>query len=299
MPHPIDQFRPNHDLFVGIDSDGCVFDSMEIKHKECFCPRFIQYYSLQAVSKFARESWEFVNLYSTTRGTNRFKAVLRSLDILAQRKEVIERGVEVPRLPTLRAWVAEESTLSNAVLQKKIESLTSGSPEREELELVMSWSTAVNATVKEIVYGVPPFPGVRDSLEALAPLADIVVVSQTPVEALDREWEENKIDTYAAVIAGQEQGSKKEHLQMCTSDGRYASGRVVMIGDAPGDEDAARTVGALFYPILPGNEAESWRRFHGEAIPRLIGGSWDDAYETELLEEFSRALPEDPPWKRS
>ncbi|HCR31211.1 MAG TPA: haloacid dehalogenase, partial [Opitutae bacterium] len=27
--------QPSKEFFVGIDSDGCIFDSMEIKHKEC------------------------------------------------------------------------------------------------------------------------------------------------------------------------------------------------------------------------------------------------------------------------
>jgi hypothetical protein len=31
-------FTPQHEFLVGIDSDGCVFDSMELKHKECFIP---------------------------------------------------------------------------------------------------------------------------------------------------------------------------------------------------------------------------------------------------------------------
>ena len=60
-------FRPSKEYFIGIDSDGCVFDSMEIKHKECFTPMFIKHFNLQAVSKYAREVWEFVNLYSKTR----------------------------------------------------------------------------------------------------------------------------------------------------------------------------------------------------------------------------------------
>ena len=51
-------FRPSKDFFIGIDSDGCVFDSMEIKHKECFAPMFIKHFGLQAVSKYAREVWE-------------------------------------------------------------------------------------------------------------------------------------------------------------------------------------------------------------------------------------------------
>ena len=53
-------FNPQHPFFVGIDSDGCVFDSMEIKHKECFIPNIIKYWKLQAISKYARaasSSW--------------------------------------------------------------------------------------------------------------------------------------------------------------------------------------------------------------------------------------------------
>ena len=60
--------KPAKEFFIGIDSDGCVFDTMEIKHKECFAPMFIKHFDLQAVSKYAREVWEFVNLYSKTRG---------------------------------------------------------------------------------------------------------------------------------------------------------------------------------------------------------------------------------------
>ena len=40
-----------------------------------------------------------------------------------------------------------------------------------------------------------------------------MVVSQTPFEALKREWEENKIDHYLRMIAGQEHGTKTEHLK--------------------------------------------------------------------------------------
>ena len=97
--------KPEHGFFIGIDSDGCVFDSMEIKHKECFCPNYINHFGLQAVSKYAREVWEFVNLYSKTRGCNRFYAVLRALDLLRDREETKARGVRVPELKGLREQV--------------------------------------------------------------------------------------------------------------------------------------------------------------------------------------------------
>ena len=66
--------HPENEFFVGIDSDGCVFDSMEIKHKECFIPQTVKHWGLQAVSRFAREAAEFVNLYSRYRGINRWPA---------------------------------------------------------------------------------------------------------------------------------------------------------------------------------------------------------------------------------
>ena len=63
--------KPQKEFFIGIDSDGCVFDSMEIKHKECFIPQYIGHFGLQPVARWARETWEFVNLYSKTRAVNR------------------------------------------------------------------------------------------------------------------------------------------------------------------------------------------------------------------------------------
>src|SRR5512142_3281074 len=71
------------DFFVAIDSDGCAFDTMEIKHKECFCPNIIKWWELQAVSKYAREAVEFINLYSRWRGINRWPALVMVFDLLS------------------------------------------------------------------------------------------------------------------------------------------------------------------------------------------------------------------------
>src|SRR5213082_3554153 len=113
---PLKDFKPSKEFFIGLDSDGCVFDSMEIKHKECFTPMFIKYFKLQAVSKYAREVWEFVNLYSRTRGANRFPALSRSLNLLRERPEVKARGVQLADTKALEEWVARETRLGNATL---------------------------------------------------------------------------------------------------------------------------------------------------------------------------------------
>src|ERR1051325_949257 len=106
-------FKPSKEFFIGIDSDGCIFDSMEIKHKECFTPMFIKHFRLQAVSKYAREVWEFVNLYSKTRGANRFPALSRALNLLHERAEVRARKVNVPETSALDEWIKRESKLGN------------------------------------------------------------------------------------------------------------------------------------------------------------------------------------------
>ncbi|HIP87492.1 MAG TPA: HAD family hydrolase, partial [Anaerolineales bacterium] len=80
--------------------------------------------------------------------------------------------------------------------------------------------------------------------------------------------------------------------------GKYPPDHVLMIGDAPGDLRAARANGALFYPINPGHEEESWQRFYEEAMHRFLAGRYAGEYEATLIAEFERLLPEVPPWKR-
>src|SRR5258707_1453759 len=106
-------FKPSKELFVGIDSDGCIFDSMEIKHKECFTPMFIKHFELQAASKYAREVWEFVNLYSKDRGANRFPALSKVVKLLGVRPQVRSRGVAMPDLSALDDWIKLETKLGN------------------------------------------------------------------------------------------------------------------------------------------------------------------------------------------
>jgi phosphoglycolate phosphatase-like HAD superfamily hydrolase len=284
-------FRPRHQFFVGVDSDGCAFDTMEVKHKDCFCPMFVKHYGLAAVAKYAREAWDFVNLYSKTRGCNRFHAVLHTLDLLREREEVRARGVTVSKAKGLGDWVKRESKLGNPALEA--EAKRTGDP---DLATALAWSQDVNRQVKEIVHRVPPFPLVRESLAKLAAQADIICVSATPGEALEREWAEHDIARHAAIIAGQELGTKQEHLQLAAG-GKYPAGSVLMVGDAPGDMAAAKAAGALFYPINPGHEEESWKRFFQEAADRFLGGRYAGKYEAALIADFQKHLPETPPWK--
>lgn len=281
-------FQREREFLVGIDSDGCVFDTMELKHKECFIPAFISAYGLQGVSKYAREAAEFVNLYSKSRGVNRFPGLVEQLDWLRRRPEVKARGVEIPNPEGLRKWVAAETRLSNPTLKAAVEK--TGDP---DLRWALGWSEAVNASIADMVRGVPPFPLVRESLARLKQAADLLVVSATPTEALVSEWQEHELAPLVRAIFGQELGTKKEMLAFAA---KYAADRVLMIGDAPGDHKAAVASSCLFFPINPGREEASWQRLHDEGIERFLSGTFAGAYQTQLLQEFDSYLPERPPW---
>ena len=282
-------FTPKHDFFIGIDSDGCVFDSMEIKHKECFTPMFVKHHKLQAVSKYAREVWDFVNLYSKTRGANRFPALVRALNLLRERSEVKARKVNVPSYPALEDWIKRESKLGNATLAAEVDG------GNEDLSHIKIWSDAINEQVSDIVHGVPPFPLLQDTLDKSLNKADMMVISQTPCDALEREWAEHDISKYVEIIAGQEMGTKTEHLKYSAVN-KYDSNKILMIGDAPGDHKAAKDNKVLFYPIIPGNEEHSWERLYTEALDRFFAGTYEGAYEEKLFSEFDNSLPEKPNW---
>lgn len=283
--------QPKHDFFIGFDSDGCVFDSMELKHKECFCPNFIKSFDLQVISKYAREVWDFVNLYSDTRGCNRFNALVYSFQWLAKRPEVQARNAQMPDLEPLIQWIEKETKLGEPALEKYVQSNN-----HPTLQKALNWSKGVNQTVRDMVYGVGPFPQVKGVLEKSATQADIIVVSQTPYEALAREWKEHGMDKYLRLIAGQECGKKAEHLAL-GAKGKYNNDKILMIGDAPGDRQAALDNNVLFYPINPGNEEASWERLHNQALDKFFNGSYKGKYEEDLIKDFESYLPSQPTWR--
>jgi phosphoglycolate phosphatase-like HAD superfamily hydrolase len=293
----LENFKPTKKYFAGIDSDGCVFDTMGIKQRECFCPWMIGYFGLQPVAQAARECKDFADLFSKTRGGNRHKTLKRILfELLPLHPMVKARNFKVPQYPHYFAWVDDPgSLLSNEGLKRAAASASNPDAKRE-LELAFQWSEKVNWSVKEIVKGIPPFPWVEESLKKLREVADVVVVSATPCEALQREWVEHDIAKYAAVIAGQEMGTKKEHLELA-SGGKYEPGHVLMVGDAPGDFKAAKANKALFFPVNPGQEEKSWELFYKEGIEKFISGKYSGDYENKLVKKFEELLPAVPPWK--
>lgn len=275
---------------VGIDSDGCVFDSMDVKQKECFHPEMIRTWGLENIEFALRETAEFVSLYSEMRGLNRFIALLRTFELLETHPKAGGAGVALPPTESLRRFVESGDPLTTGSLQHAVDS--SGDP---ELRRVLAWNTRIDERVEERVTDIHPFPRVRQALEKMSMTSDLMICSQTPVKTLVREWSRHKIDGSIRIMAGPELGTKTEHLSMGWN-GKYSPGRVLMIGDAPGDLQAAHEAKTLFYPIIPGAEEPSWKRLVEEAYDRFLTETYAGGYERQLIAEFKARLPKTPYW---
>ncbi len=150
---PLREFVKSRDFFIGIDSDGCAFDTMEVKHKECFIPNIIRWYRLAAISKYVRETAEFVNLYSNHRGINRFPGLVLTIDLVSERPEVLRRRPRLPALEGLRRWIERETKLSNPALKAEVQATGDS-----DLALALEWSEAVNQSISEMVTARPTVP---------------------------------------------------------------------------------------------------------------------------------------------
>ncbi len=279
-------FTPGHDWFVGVDSDGTTFDTMEIKHKHCFIPALIELWDLQSVAQEVRETAEFVNLYSRWRGIDRWRGLVLTFDLLRA------RGITVADTPYLSAFCADDSVPKS---ESGLSAYQAAHP-AAELRVALEWSRRANLLFAAKSRGVPPFPYVRESLASLSTHADVIVVSSMPLDDLEREWNEQDLVKYVSRLGAQELGSKKTQLERATA-GRYAQGHMLMIGDAPGDLHAARANGVLFYPINPGAEPAAWRQFYQEAMPAFLTGEYSGRHEERLVERFMSLLPDVPPWQ--
>lgn len=309
----------NAKYFVGLDSDGCVFDTMEDKHRLAFVPALIEVYELDHIAGIVEEVWLFVNLYSRDRGINRFPGLVRAMDEL-RRHPVLGRfpGVLSAILPdtaALRSWMARCENLSNEALSLEIKRLKDFTNNQEEaifeLERCLEWSLLVNQYAAKHVSQPKHFRGVNNFLAMLRPEFEsesaknaarfeedeslMVVISQSPQNILSKQWTNAGFDKHIDVIHGQEAGSKSKVLKAYQEAG--FGGPMLFVGDAPGDLDAARAAGAWFFPIVPRYEAESWSRLSYEGWPLFAAGCYNREYQNRLLDEFFSKLPVRAPWE--
>jgi phosphoglycolate phosphatase-like HAD superfamily hydrolase len=266
-------FKPRREFFIGIDSDGTVFDSMTIKHLQAFIPAALSIWPLGERTEHFKKIMTHINLYSEHRGINRFAGLL-----LAFKELESETGAEEPMVAPapLQAFVENSDTLSNAALKAWM--MENPHP---FLNAVYQWSLEADRLFEEHTRNLPPFLNVEPALRFMAQQADIMVISSASGLGLDKDWSYSGLQRYTALIAGQEIGNKKTQIALGAS-GKYSPQKVLMIGDAPGDLEAALSAGASFYPIIPGREEESWIRLLEKGLPEFFAGTYRGEFENEI-----------------
>ena len=267
----LDDFKRNHSFAVCVDSDGCAMDTMNIKHIRCFGPCMVAEWGLEAWQDEILTRWNEINLYSGTRGINRFKGLAMALGEINARYTPID-GVE-----ELQAWTDTAAELSNDAVGKE-------AARHPIFGKALAWSQAVNRSIEALPREeVKPFAGVKEALAAAHERADVIVVSSANPEAVRDEWRRFGLLEHVDLLCTQEMGSKAYCISRLKEKGY---GAILMCGDAPGDEAAADQNGVLYFPILVNREAESWKQFTEEALSRFLEGSYAGAYQEEQRRRF-------------
>lgn len=274
----LQDFAKQRDFLVCVDSDGCAMDTMDVKHIRCFGPCLVREWGLEAWSGPLLKRWNEINLYSMTRGINRFKALAEFLG------ETNAWYTPTAGVEELTAWAASAPELSNAALAEAAK--TARGP---ALAKALTWSQAVNAAIDALPESAKkPFPGVAEALAAAHAAADVAVVSSANREAVEEEWARCRLLGSVDVLCCQDAGSKAACIARLLAKG-YAPDHILMVGDAPGDKAAAEKNGVWFYPILVRHEAASWAELIDTALPRLLAGTYAP-YGADCADRFARNL---------
>ena len=272
------EFARKKDYLVCVDSDGCAMDTMDIKHFRCFGPCMVEEWGLEKWRDDILYRWNQVNLYSMTRGINRFKALAILLS------EIDETYKRIPDAEDFIKWTETSDELSNAVLSRVSEQTGSSC-----LKKALHWSDEVNRRINEIPeWDKIPFEGVKEGLAFAHEYADIVIVSSANPDAVSTEWEKHGLMKYVDLMMAQNAGSKTFCISKLLEYG-YEPDHVMMMGDAPGDLKAAEKNRVRFYPVLVTHERDSWNGIK-EAFDRLINGTFDNWYQKQLINGFERNL---------
>lgn len=279
MESTLTGFLKTKEFLVCVDSDGCAMDTMDIKHIKCFGPCLVEEWSLQEWSKDILERWNDMNLYTMTRGINRFKGLSMMLS------EIHESMCKISGVEELARWTKESDELSNEALQREIEK--TGNP---VFEKALSWSRKVNEKINALAQEEKlPFAGVKEALKKAHEWADVAIVSSANLQAVLEEWEYYELTNHVDVVLAQDSGSKKYCIEKLLEKG-YQRKNVIMVGDAKGDYEAAQGNGVFYYPILVRHEKESWQEFQDVALSHFLEGTYEGDYQQEKAEAFLNNL---------
>ena len=275
MQANLEQYVKKKEYLICVDSDGCAMDTMDIKHIRCFGPCMVEEWELSQWKDAILKRWNDINLYTMTRGINRFKGLAMAL------KEINDTYTKIEGVEVLDEWVEISNELSNPALKRAID-------ENDNicLKKALSWSEKVNENINALSFDEKkPFAGVKAALEYAHQYADIAIVSSANLQAVEEEWELYGLLDHVDILLAQNVGSKAFCIQELLKKG-YEVDKTMMTGDAVGDYEAAKKNGVFYYPIRVRHEKESWEEFKTEAVGRLTDGTYAGEYQQKQITAF-------------
>ena len=273
-----DSFERKHDYLVCVDSDGCVMDTMNCKHFNCFGPCMVTEWGLDEWKDEILDRWNVINLFSMTRGINRFKGLAMALG------EIDQKYKPITGIAALQHWADTAPALSNDGVAKAAAEATDADA-KLVFEKALSWSKAVNASIIELPEELKvPYDGAKEGLAAAHQFADVAMVSSANRDAVEEEWGKFGLLEHTDIVLAQDIGSKAACIAAMLKFG-YDLDKVVMVGDAPGDCDAAEKNHVHYYPILVNHEKASWDEAIAVAFGKLQAGEYAE-YGAEMKKKF-------------
>ncbi|GAB6681471.1 HAD-IA family hydrolase [Streptococcus uberis] len=251
-----------------VDSDGCAMDTMTYKHQLFFGPLAADVFDVEEREAFLKE-WDKINLYSKTRGVNRYVGLVMGLEF-----------AKIPNIENLKQWVETTYSLSNASLEEAIAENPS-----DDLKKALEWSNQVNSNIKNHEGDALAFPGALEGLDTLHELGKVFVVSSANKEAVEEEWNDQGLMSHIDDLYCQDRGKKEDVIASLILQG-YAPEKIMMIGDSPGDLVAAQQNGVAFYPILVGDEAKSWEELANSVGKAFVEGNFTEENQEQVIAQF-------------
>ena len=273
-----DSFVKKHEYLICVDSDGCVMDTMNCKHFHCFGPCMVTEWGLEEWKDEILKRWNEINLFSMTRGINRFKGLAIALS------EIHEKYKPITGIAYLQHWADTAPALSNDSVAAAAANAECDDA-KTVLEKALSWSKAVNASIVALPEELKiPYAGAKEGLAAAHTFADVAMVSSANRDAVEEEWGKFGLLEHTDIVLAQDIGSKAACIAQMLKFG-YDRKKVLMIGDAPGDCDAAEKNNVWYYPILVNHEKSSWDEAISTAFSKLQSGEYAE-YEVQTKKEF-------------
>ena len=224
MANQLERFVKRKNYLIFVDSDGCAMDTMERKHTQCFGPGLVDEWGLERGRGLILSRWNEINLYTTTRGINRFEGLAMIL------REISEAGYDIPGLDDLLRWTSAGGALNHRTLQEEIERTNSIC-----LKKALLWSRESNRQIALLPKeDRRPFEGVQRALARAHRYADVAVISNAPLATVLEEWDMYGLLEHTDIVLAEDCGSKERCIAGLLEMGYYATEAGYMLAKKEG-----------------------------------------------------------------